>query len=67
MKRTNSSRRHSGGGPRPDLKELKHKEAVERQEAYTALSLADKIALLDRRLGKGQGAKKQRAKLGAVQ
>ena len=38
-------------------------QAKERQEAYDSLSTLDKIALLDRRLGAGKGAKKQRARL----
>jgi hypothetical protein len=41
-------------------------EAVARQEAWAKLSTAEKIASLDRRLGKGVGAVKQRAKLSVV-
>ena len=50
-------------GPRPDLAKIKRQEAVERQEAYDKLSVQEKIDLLDRRLGKGVGATKQRLKL----
>ena len=50
---------------RNDYKETRRKEAQERQEAYDKLSPKEKIAILDKRLGKGLGAKKQRAKLQA--
>lgn len=43
--------------------EIKRREAIERKEAYEALSLEDKIRFLDRRLGPGVGAVKQRARL----
>lgn len=36
---------------------------AERKEAHDKLSLSDKVAALDARLGKGVGAVKQRAKL----
>ena len=42
-------------------------EAVTRQEAWVKLSTSEKIASLDRRLGKGLGAVKQRARLRTVQ
>lgn len=48
---------------RPDREGTRFVQAQERQEAYDALSTLDKIALLDRRLGAGKGAKKQRARL----
>lgn len=44
-------------------KEEKRAEARERDEAWAKLSLAEQVAVLDRRLGKGVGARKQRAKL----
>lgn len=51
---------------RNDLRETRIKEAAERNEHWRSLSTAEKIASLDRRLGKGKGAKRQRAILGAV-
>lgn len=44
-------------------KVARQKSAKERQEVYDQLTTKQKIADLDRRLGKGVGAKKQRAKL----
>ena len=41
----------------------KQKEAIERNEAWTQLTPEQQIADLDRRLGKGVGAKKQRARI----
>ena len=41
----------------------KQKEAIERNEAWAQLTLEQQIADLDRRLGKGIGAKKQRARI----
>lgn len=43
--------------------EQKRKEAQERQEKYNNLSIKEKIAKLDKKFGKGIGAKKERAKL----
>jgi len=64
MKKENNNRKYPGErGPRPDLAKLKREEAVERQEAYKKLSTEEKLALLDARLGKGAGAKAQRAAL----
>jgi hypothetical protein len=59
----NSRRRFSGGGPRPDGSVVKRRQAEERQEAWAKLSLEDQIELLDKRLGVGIGATKQRAKI----
>jgi hypothetical protein len=59
----NRARRHVGGGPRPDNSADKRKEAVERNEAWAGLSPAKQLAELDRRLGRGVGAVKQRARL----
>jgi hypothetical protein len=59
----NKTRRWTGGGPRPDLNAAKRSEAVERNEAWAGLSSQKQIAELDRRLGKGVGARKQRARL----
>lgn len=65
-KKDNSRRRwpHESG-PRPDKAADKRGQAQARQEAWTALSPAQQLADLDRRLGKGEGAKKQRARLQA--
>ena len=41
----------------------KQKEAIERNEAWAQLTPEQQIADLDRRLGKGVGAKKQRARI----
>lgn len=39
------------------------KEAEERQEASSRLSASEKVARLNKRLGKGSGAKRERARL----
>ena len=59
----NSKRRFSGGGVRPDNNEAKRAEANERQEAWSKLSPTQQLEALDRRLGKGVGAAKQRARI----
>ena len=41
----------------------KQKEAIERNEAWAKLTYEQQLADLDRRLGKGVGAKKQRARI----
>lgn len=65
--RENNKRRHpDGSSPRPDLSKLKRQEAVERQTFYDTLSVSQKISELDRKLGVGLGAKKQRARLAAI-
>jgi hypothetical protein len=48
------------------LKELRHTEAVKRNEAWNKLSPAQQLAELDKRLGVGIGAAKQRAKIAAL-
>lgn len=45
------------------LAKIAHRE--ERKEHWNSLSPEQKLAALDRRLGKGEGARKQRARLGA--
>ena len=66
MKRTNHNRRYTGSSRnRPDKKKWRQEEAIERQTAYDKLSIREKLDLLDRRLGIGVGAKKQRARLEA--
>lgn len=47
-------------GPNPHLKEMRQREAAERQKAYDKLSIKEKITHLDE---KGLVAKKVRAKL----
>lgn len=59
----NKARRYVGGGPRPDLTKQKQAEASERNDAWAELSPAKQLAELDRRLGKGVGARRQRARL----
>ena len=44
-------------------KEERKREAITRNEAWKQLSLQDQLEDLDRRLGKGIGAKKQRARI----
>ncbi len=46
-----------------DKQSIKRKNAEERKAAWDGLSIKDKIASLDGRLGKGKGAVKQRARL----
>jgi len=63
-KRQNNNRKHpDGSGRRPDNSKHKREEAVERQAGYESLTTAQKVAMLDQRLGVGLGAKKQRARL----
>jgi hypothetical protein len=50
---------------RKDRKEKRKAEAKTRQEAYDKLTPKAKLALLDKKLGKGVGAEKQRARLEA--
>ena len=52
------------GGKFGYLKPIRRQEAAERQEVRDALSRAEQLLRLDRRLGKGVGAKKERARLG---
>jgi hypothetical protein len=53
-------------GPRPDLAKIKRTEAAERQDAYDKLTIEQKIAALDAKLGVGIGAAHQRTKLTAL-
>ena len=46
-------------------KEFKNKEAIERNNYWTSLTPQQQLESLDTRLGKGIGAKKQRAKIQA--
>lgn len=50
-------------GQRPDLHATRVMEAKERQVVWSALTPLEQLATLDRRLGNGVGAKKQRSRL----
>jgi hypothetical protein len=65
MKKVDNNRKYPGirGSRRPDLKKFKQEEALERQKTYDALTVEEKVAKLDYKLGKGIGAKSQREKL----
>lgn len=58
-----NGRKFTGGGPRPDNTAYKQQEAKGRDAAWAALTPLEQIASLDRRLGKGLGAVKQRSKV----
>lgn len=59
----NGARKFSGGGPRPDLREFRQKEARERQAGRDELTPKEQLKKLDQMLGAGKGAKKERARL----
>ena len=46
-----------------NTKQIKQTEAIVRNEAWAKLTYEQQLADLDRRLGKGIGANKQRAKI----
>ena len=46
-----------------NTKQIKQTEAIVRNEAWAKLTPEQQLADLDRRLGKGIGAKKQRARI----
>ena len=46
-----------------NTKQIKETEAIVRNEAWAKLTYEQQLADLDRRLGKGVGAKKQRARI----
>ena len=46
-----------------NTKQIKETEAIVRNEAWAKLPPAQQLASLDERLGKGIGAKKQRARI----
>lgn len=58
-----TGRRTARGPYRRDAKEVRIEEGQERNKRWAALSTAQKIAELDRRLGSGLGARRQRRKL----
>ena len=53
----------TGGGRHPERIEQKRAEAIERKKAWLLLSPREQIAALDNRLGKGVGARRQRARI----
>jgi hypothetical protein len=61
--KTNAHRKWTGGGPRPDRATDKREDAAARNEAWAGLTPERQLAALDRRLGRGVGARKQRARL----
>lgn len=66
-KKENNNRKFPDGTrPRPDLSDLKRREAKDRQDAYDGLSIEQKLAALDTKLGAGEGAKRQRARLATL-
>ena len=52
-------------GPAPHNRANRQKEALERDAFWAKLSPQEQLAALDKRLGKGVGAEKQRAKIQA--
>ena len=48
------------------VRELRTKQAAERNSAYNALNVQEKIQAIDKLFGVGKGAKKQRAKLSSL-
>lgn len=64
MRKENNDRKYPKvRGWRPDLKKLRKHTADENQKAYDKLTTQQKLDKLDEVLGKGVGAKKQRARL----
>ncbi len=64
--RRSNERKNDGGGPRPDHNKVKRLAAEKRLEDWQGLSLDTQLAEIDRRFGKGLGAKKQRARIAAA-
>lgn len=65
-RKQNNERRYPGKGGcnhNPVRIDERRAEAKERAEAWSKLTTQQKLAALDRRLGKDVGAKKQRAKI----
>lgn len=66
MKKENNNRKFPGERAsrfRPDNAKFRREEAAKRQADYDKLSIKEKLAKLDAKLGPGQGAERQRAKL----
>ena len=62
-KKLNNKRRFTGGGKRPDNAKIKREEAAERLKYWSGLSPQAQLEALDRRLGKGVGAVRQRVEI----
>jgi hypothetical protein len=54
------------GGKYGYLKEIRQQEAQERAEVRASRSPEEQLAVLDKRLGKGKGAQRERARLQAL-
>ena len=61
-----TGRKTARGPYKADLRRERAEEGAVRNAAWAALSVAEKLASLDRRLGKGMGAVRQRRLLGGV-
>jgi hypothetical protein len=48
---------------RSDRKHVRREDALERQKHRNGLTASEQLTRLDRRLGKNEGAKKERARL----
>lgn len=60
----NNHRRFPGiKGRRPDRKASRIQLAIENSDRWNGLTTSEKLADLDRRLGKGQGATRERERL----
>ena len=65
MTRSNNRKFPGSHGARPDKYDQRKEESAERTKERAERSVQQQIDLLDHRLGKGQGAKKERARLSA--
>lgn len=64
MSKLNNIRKFPGErGARPDNAKFRREEAAQRQAEYDKLTIKQKLAKLDEKLGPGQGAERQRARL----
>ena len=55
--------RYKREGARKHIWEIRREEAIERQEHWSSLTPQEQLVELDRRLGKGVGAVRQRFKI----
>ena len=64
MRKENNRRKYPGErGRRPDNAKFRRDEATKNAAAYSKLSIKEKLLKLDEKLGPGQGAERQRARL----